>query len=550
MTDVVVIGSGAGGGPIAWRLASGGFRVTVLEKGPDYARADYIHDEALMRSTGDFFVPSVDDEPHIVVDHSRSAHAAIRSTVGWIACCVGGGTVHMGGTLYRFHPDDFQMRSRYGEFEQLADWPYGYSALEPYYSIAERVTGVSGEAHPHGNLGFRSQPYPMPPLHPHPLASLFDAACRQLGLDPVATPYAVNSVPYDGRPPCAYCDFCSGYGCPTGAKGSTQETFIARARRTSRCDVLPNAMATQILLDKQGRAVGCTYVDQSANEHRIHADLVVVSCSAVESARLLLLSRSASFPDGLANSTGLVGRNMQFHVGSAGRGRFTQQRHNDKCLDDRNPLLVRSLVDHYFIPAGVSSIPKGGVYRFDMDAPGPIQFASSIALRGERVLWGEELAARLRNSWCEARNVDFEVLHDFIPTSGTYVELDSNVTDKWGLPVARIHIDEPPHHKIVGDWLVHRGLEVLDMIGADQVQPLAVGYRNTVMTAGTCRAGTDPRTSVLDPFCRTHGVQNLFVVDGSFMPTSGGAPCTLTIIANSLRTADYILDRAATRAFG
>ncbi len=548
MSDVLVIGSGAGGAPLVWRLCEAGFSVTLLEKGPNYAREDYVHDEAFMCSKGDFFVPSVDTEPHVVIDHARGPGQPKRSTIGWIACCVGGGTVHMGASLYRFHPDDFRMRSLYGPFEHMADWPYGYDELEPYYSVAEHVVGVSGTGGP-AHFGARSRPYPMPPLTSHPMVAWFDAACRERGLDPFATPHAINSVAMPERPACAYCDVCSGYGCPIGAKGSTQETFIARALHTGRCELRAHSTATHLLMDSRGRVLGCVCRDGSGAEHAVRANLVVVSCSAIETARLLLLSRSRAFPEGVANSSGLVGQNLQFHAGSAGRGRFARDRHPGRALDNRNPFLVRSVADYYFLPPGVAPIPKGGIHRFDFEQPTPIQFAAELALRGDRPLWGDELVKRLHGAWLEARNLDFEVFHDFIPNARTYVELDPEVRDAWGIPVARIHIDDPPHHGLAGRWLVDRGLELLSDMGADEVRPLSVGYRNIVMIAGTCRAGRDPRASVLNGYCQAHDVPNLFVVDGSFMPTSGGATCTLSIMANSLRTADYILTRARSFEF-
>jgi choline dehydrogenase-like flavoprotein len=310
-------------------------------------------------------------------------------------------------------------------------------------------------------------------------------------------------------------------------------------------------MVSEVLLDARGRAAGCVYFDENGRQHRVRSRIVAVSCSAVESARLLLLSKSTRFPDGLCNRSGLVGRHLQFHVGSGGRGCFNRARHPEIGLDDRNPHLGRSLIDHYFLPPDVSPFAKGGLYRFDLERPGPIRLTKRIAIAtAERVLWGRDLESRLENCWGEERNVDFEVYQDFIPNEQTFVELDPDVKDVWGLPVARIHVGEPDHHGIAGNWLVTRGLEILDRMGADRVHDLGIAYRNTIMTAGTCRAGTDRSSAVLDEFCRANDVPNLFVVDGSFMPTSGGAPCTLSIVANSLRTADYVIDRARSGDLG
>jgi choline dehydrogenase-like flavoprotein len=453
----------------------------------------------------------------------------------------------MGGSLYRFHPDDFRLRGRFGDFEAIEDWPYSYAELEPYYARAEMEIGVSGGAVDLPLLGPRSGPYPLPPLRSNQFAATFDHACAKLGLQPFPTPRAMNSVPYDGRPACAYCDFCAGYGCPTGARGSMRETFIARALASGNCELRANVMVSEILVDVHGRAAGCVYYDAQGRQHRVDGHLVAVSCSAVESARLLLLSRSARFADGVGNDHGCVGRNLQFHTGSGGRGCFDPACDSRTGVTDRNPYVVRSLMDHYFLPPGVTAFPKGGLYRFDFERPGPIRLARRVALNGgERLLWGSALEETLRNRWDQERNLDFEVYHDFIPNDRTFVTLDPEVTDKWGLPVARIHVDEPEHHRSAGRWLVEQGLALLEAMGADRVHDLGIGYRNTVMTAGTCRAGGDARSAVLNEYCGVHGVPNLFVLDGSFMPTSGGAPCTLSIVANSLRTADYVIDRART----
>jgi choline dehydrogenase-like flavoprotein len=166
------------------------------------------------------------------------------------------------------------------------------------------------------------------------------------------------------------------------------------------------------------------------------------------------------------------------------------------------------------------------------------------AEEGPDLLWGGRLEKRLQEYFHEYLTVDFEVFHDFIPNDRTFIVLDPEVRDKWGLPVARIHLDVPDHHRTAGGWLVERGLEVFTEMGADAVHAEEIGETTPYLVHGTCRAGTDPDHSVLDEHCRAHEVRNLFVVDGSFMPTSGGAPPTLTILANSLRTADHILASA------
>ncbi|HVG08061.1 MAG TPA: GMC family oxidoreductase [Thermoanaerobaculia bacterium] len=540
MKDAVIIGSGAGGGPLALTLARAGLEVLVLEKGPRYGPDDYVHDEIAMAAQSGFFVPTLAEDPHTVLFAGKDR--AELSQLGWVARCVGGGTAHMGAYLYRFHPDDFRMRSRFGEYEELEDWPFGYGELEPYYTRAEWEVGVSGAAGANPFEGPRSRPYPMPPLASHPLSSCLDESCARLGLNAFPTPRAVNSRPYQGRPACTYCRSCAGYGCAVGARGSTQAALLPRAEETGRCEIRSGAMVREITMGRDGRATGCIYLDEAGDEIEVHARIVCVCCSAVESARLLLLSRSPRFPDGLANGNGLVGRHLQFHGVSTGEARFRHASHDGRPLRDPHPFLGRSVMDHYFLPPGVSDLSKGGLLRFGLPTAGPVAVGKNLARAGGSLAWGPELKRRIREYFCDYQTVYFEVFHDFIANAGTFVDLDPEVRDRWGLPVARIHLRPGEHQKAAGRWLVERGMEVLAGMGADELLPGACGDTAMFLVHGTCRAGSDPETSVLDRNCRAHEVPNLFVVDGSFMPTSGGAPPTLTILANSFRVADHIVE--------
>ena len=564
MKDVVIIGSGAGGGPLARSLSQSGMDVLVLEKGPRYSRQDYDHDEGLQPRG---FTPSLDEDPHTVV--TRKTTTPLLTNLGWIASCMGGGTEHMGGYFYRFHPDDFRMKSRFGDFEELADWPYGYEELEPYYVRAEWEIGVAGSAGANPFAGPRSRPYPLPPLDAHPVASKLEEACRGRGLHPFPTPRSINSRPYQDRPPCAYCGVCASYGCPVGARGTSRE-LLCRAEATGRCEVRTGAMVREITVSRDGQASGCVYLDHEGREQEVRARVVCVSCSAVESARLLLMSKSPRFPDGLANGSGLVGRHLQFHGVTMGWARLPRRKHPE-IMRSQHPMVGRSVMDHYFLPEGVSDIAKGGLLRFGRApervlTPGefrsPVEFrpigssstpadttpADTMPASTAPASTAPASTAPAEPSLRTAPETDhmsvyFEVFHDFIPNAGTWTELETEVRDRWELPVARIHLDLPGHHRRAGGWVMQRAFEIFDDLGAENMVPTDVGGTSAYLVHGTCRAGNDPEKSVLNGFCQAHEVPNLFVVDGSFMPTSGGAAPTLTILANSFRTADHIAAR-------
>ena len=539
--DVCIVGSGAGGGPLALELARAGARVVVLEKGPWYRKEDFDHDE-IATDRLDKWVPHVDDEPHLV---QLADDPAPRKTVqGWIASCVGGGTVHWSGFVHRMHPDDFRLESRYGSVPDadLADWPIGYDDLAPYYDKVEREIGISGDAADHPFAPPRAGPYPLPPLRENPLAVLIDQGARRLGLHPFATPRAILSRPYGGRPACIYCQVCGGYGCVVDAKSSTAAALVPRALATGRCELRPRCMAFEVTVGSNGRARAVRYYDAAGAVVEQRARFVCISATAIESARLLLNSTSSRFPRGLANGSGLVGKHLTFSTLAEGSGEFEVARLPPQ-LRPRHAVhfLQRSIRDFYFIPDRRGGYDKGGTLNFVLPSRNPIATAERVSRRAQPRLWGGALGHAVRRYYDDVREIEFEVFGEFLPNPGTYVSVDGAVKDRWQIPSATIHVRNHPADVENSRWLRDKGLEVLRAAGASAIVEERAGATTYVLQHGTCRFGTDPATSVLDSFCRSHEVANLYVVDGSFMPTSGGVPSTLTIMANAFRVADHLV---------
>ncbi|HEX4384354.1 MAG TPA: GMC family oxidoreductase [Myxococcales bacterium] len=535
LVDAVIVGSGAGGGPVALELARAGAKVVVLEKGRDLRDDELIHDEIRM-CRRNFFIPYPRDEPHMMV--YQGSEKAVRSNEAWTSNVLGGGTVHMSAYFFRLKPVDFHLRSTLGAVPgaNLTDWPFGYDSLEPHYARAEREMGVSGKWKTHPFEEPRSADYPLPPLAEHPFAEHLDEAAKKLGLHAFPTPRGILSRPYKGRSACSYCALCGSYGCEMGAKASTSASLLPEARKTGACEVRAQCMATEIQTDQHGRAKGVAYLDAKGVAQFQPARCVVVACSAVESARLLLMSRSAKFPNGLANGSGLVGRNLVFSGLSRGHGTFHVKGRD--WMADAAPFIQRTIQDSYFLKKPVNDVHKAGTTLFAFAHPNPIFTAERISREG--AVWGKALKQKLRDEARDARAVEFENYAEFLPTAGTYVELDPEVKDRFGLPAARIHVSRHPLDRKATGILRQQGLDVLNSLGADSTQVTSNDTEMTVVQGGTCRFGKDPAKSVLNPDCRAHEVPNLYVSDGSFLPGSGGVPLTLTILANAFRVGEKI----------
>ena len=550
--DVCVIGSGAGGSPVALSLAQAGYSVLVLEKGPWFTEADFSKDElaCCRRST---YTPSLHDEQHVIEDSNDAGNwiATPTSESGWDfwnGNCVGGSSNFMSGFFYRLKPDDFRLRSAFGPIDgaNVADWPISYEDLEPYYTKVEQLVGISGRVVAHPQLEPRSTPdFPYPPLAENIISGWIDSACQQLGYHSLPTPRAILSRPAMERNSCSYSIYCGSYGCSTGAKGSGRAALLNHAVNTGRCHVQPHAKVFRLVSDSKGMVVTADYYDKQGQAQQVKAKIFVVACQAIETSRLLLSSPGPSHPHGLGNNRQQVGRNLLFSAGGIGQGTFYYHQLTAEqmaALQVRGPFVNRGLQDWYTIKDKELGHIKGGTIDFLFRHPNAIARANKQKWDDDgKLVWGKPLKRKLKAYFTEARYLQFEIFCDWLPTDNCFVSLDKSVKDKWGSPVAKVRVGYHPHDLKVGHYLAGKAKTVLQAMQAEDIYASISGNPPQNLMAGGCRFGTDPATSVLDPDCRLHEADNLFVTDGSFMPTGGSVPYTCTIYANAFRVADKII---------
>ncbi|MEA1982157.1 MAG: GMC family oxidoreductase [Campylobacterota bacterium] len=551
MYDICIIGSGAGGSPIAYELSNAGYKVVVLEKGENYTEADFNKDE-LAVSRRDMFTPPLSEQKHIINEYSASGEftrydGAEYGWNFWNGSMVGGSSNLMSGYFHRMKPNDFKLRSVYGDIKgtNIVDWAISYEELEPYYEKVERVVGVSGKVVEHSHQEPRStKDFPYPMLETNGVTEWFDTACEELGFESIPTPRAVLSQDALGRKGCFYSNFCGSYGCESGAKGS------ARAALLQKCDAKVITDAFVYKLDsKDGRVTKACYYTKHKVPHVINAKVFVLSAQAVESSRLLLNSKNREFPDGLANSSGEVGKNLIFSAGGSGSGRFIFEKLTKEQREELMQVGVffnRSLQDWYDYDDRERTY-KGGTIDFLFEHQNIISRASrELYDEDGSIMWGEKLAQKIHKRLTTSRVLTFEVFNDWLPTDNCSVSVDKDEKDKYGVPVGVINLNSHPHDLAVGEHLAKKAVAVLQMMGAVEIEYSISGAPPPNLVAGGCRFGTDAKTSVLDKNCKAHDLDNLYVADASFMPTGGSVPYTWTIYANSFRVADIIKKKMKT----
>jgi choline dehydrogenase-like flavoprotein len=557
MLDVCVIGSGAGAGPIIYELSKAGFKVLVLEKGPWIKTEDLTKDEMTV-TRRDAYVPLAENEPQVVEKPTNTGFKKSSSDEGGTnfqnGSCVGGSSNFMSAYFHRLKPGDFNLHSKYGPIEgaNVVDWPINYDEYEPFYAKVEEVVGVSGKVVQHKNLEPRSTAdFPYPPLESNIVAEWYVKAGKNLGYNIIPAARGIISAPKDQRKACYHSNYCGSYGCASDAKGSSRVALIPDALETGNCEIIPNSKVYKLETDENGRITKALYYNETGVSLEIEAKVFVVACQAIETSRLLLMSKSTYFPNGLANNAGQVGRNMIFAGGGGGSGYIRYEDLSDekaKLFARKNTFVNQCLKDFYeiedpdFEPCNqvASGKVKGGTIDFLIEHSNPMPKAIRNKFKDGTLLYGSALKEHLQDYFVNQKRIRFEVFCDWLPTDDCFVELDEEKTDQWGDPVAKVRTGFHQHDLKIGNYLADRAIEVMEQLGAKRVSKSITGSPPTNLIAGGCRFGNDPKTSVLDKNCRAHEVNNLYVTDGSFMPTGGSSPHTFMIYANSFRVAEEI----------
>ncbi len=552
--DVCIIGSGAAGGAAAKVLTDGGLNVVMLEAGPrlnpekDFKmfawpyqlphRGVGVGGKLRGELNSEFMAPNgaweIEGEPYTSAPGSRFRW--FRSRI------VGGRTNHWGRIALRFAPVDFKSRSTDGMGD---DWPITYEEIAPYYDKVESYIGVFGSKE---NIPSAPDGVFMPPPKPRCTETLVQKACAKAKVLCIPSRMAILTKPLNGRPACHYCAQC-GRGCVTASNFSSSQVMIPPAQATGRLTLITNAMAREIVVGKNGKAEAVDYIDKNSREEkRVNAKAFVLAASACESARLLLNSRSASFPDGLANSSGVVGRYLTDTVGSSGTGYFPQLEkvppHNHDGVggmhvyvpwwkfDRKNDFLRGYHIEVY----GGRSMP--GVGEFD-------------GVCDEFEGYGASLKQKCRSMY--GTFIGFEGRGEMIPNEHCYCDIDPDTVDQWGIPVLRFHWQWSDNEiKMAKDMqetfrsiVEAGGGTFLSSATADGPRPYGIADGGVIIhEIGTARMGNNPKTSVLNKYCQAHDVKNLFVTDGAAFVSNADKNPTLTILALSWRASEYLLSEA------
>jgi choline dehydrogenase-like flavoprotein len=521
--DVLIVGAGASGAAIAWSLAETRMRIVCLEQGDWQSNAkfpstgrdweerqyqDFSISPNVRRGIGDY--PINDDDSPIKIANFNG---------------VGGGTILYAAHFPRLHPSDFRVRSLDGVAE---DWPIDYKTLEPFYAENDRIMGVSGLA------GDPAYPPKEPPLPPIPLGRTGETVGRgfnKLGWHWWPADAAIATRDYEGRSRCINLGHC-GAGCSQGAKASTDITYWPLAIR-QRVELRTRCRVREITTGDDGMAKGVVYYDTEGREQFQAAEIVIVACNGVGTPRLLLNSASASCPQGLANSSGLVGKNLMFHPYARIQGTFAQP------LDGYRGPHISIWSQQFYETDPQRGFVRGYTFQTDRGA-GPVTTALG-GMRNGTIPWGADHHRAFRDYF--NHTAAFSAICEDLPEETNTVTLDPALKDAHGVPAPRIHYRLSDNSRSMLNHAVATGTEAMRAAGALAVHaeyPTAHGGWHLM---GTARMGRDPERSVVNEWGRSHDVRNLFIVDGSVFVTSGGVNPTSTIQALALYVADNIKNR-------
>ncbi len=520
--DVCVIGSGPAGGVLSKELAELGAKVALVEAGrmmtpEDFHYHAWPYESSKRQKTEPFYPPEVraairyDDCDDVSVDRIRA---------------VGGRSIHWNAACFRFAERDFRERSLEGVEE---DWPLTYQELAPYYSYVERMIGVCGTRE---NLEILPDGEYLPPLKFRCSEEIVKRACDKMGIPMIPTRKALLTVPYDGRPPCHYCGHCM-EGCDVGAIFTVPNSMLPKAQRTGNFTLISNRIAREVLVDSEGRARAVSVIDTATRrEEEIRARVFAVSCASIESARLLLNSRSPRFPAGLANSSGLVGRYLTGHATCGVTGYLD-------ALVGTRPANNDGATDHSYIPRfnvdGAKRDYAGG-YQYQL------QFASFMFPRQAHLLNGFGKPFKERVRYLQPGFFQMGGFGKSLARRENWVGVDPNQRDAYGIPIPVVHFRFSENDRVLWREMAEKSKEILHAAGAQLItvdsEPRGFASHET----GTARMGNDPRTSVLNAFNLAHDVKNLFVVDGSCFTTFPEKNPTLTIMALAVRASRYMIN--------
>ena len=536
--DFVIVGSGSAGGIIAKELSAAGHSVVVLEQGPHLQATDFTHDEWGIDHNYDMKWSTRQGYPQ-TFRKSENEEAELRDTVCGYAHNVGGSSVHFSGNFWRFRPIDFIEASVRGAIEgtNFADWPITYEDLEPYYTKVDWEIGVSGLQGPWDPP--RSREYPCPPMPIKGSDVLLERAAKQLGLTPYPAPVAILSQPFNGRPGCIHCGFCNGFGCEVNAKSSSMIAMTPLALASGNCELRTGCTVSRVHTNEAGRVTEVVYWDEKSVEQAQRAKAVILCANGAETPRLLLMSESAMFPDGLANSSGFVGQNLMFNGYASAVGLFDAPVNAWKSVPT-----TRVVHDFYELDANIGFYGGGGIDGRHPTRGVPLDFGLDSGQLFDGPRWGIDYKNNLAHEFSHVAAFDGHTTS--LPLASNNVTLDPTYKDKFGRPAIRCTYMDHEDDLATMSWFLDKNTELMEAAGAIKMAGSYPegGQEGNVHLLGTCRMGDDPTTSVINSNNRSHDVPNLFMCDGSTLVTSGRGQPTMTIMALAFRAADMINNAA------